>query len=204
MNRNEFIYRLTKALELQVPVQDIYDARLYYTSLFDEAGLDGEQQLLSQLALPQEIARDIIDQNNERTQKRRNKVHQEAKDWEFWRLRRHSLHRGLQLVKDNLALSRLEHSRARTILLWLGLALCAVILCALGVGIVWHTVQLYQSMVLARTYQFTAIVLPATQYLYIGNIMLFVLMGMMLLRHGFYGVSALALRMARIAKENKA
>lgn len=203
MNRKEFIYRLTKNLSLQVPVQDIHDARLYYNSLFDEAGDEGEQPLIAQLGAPADIAKEIINQNDERLQERLQKVKAKAKDWESWKLHRHSTLRGVQLFKDDLVLSKLENSRARACLLWLGLALGLCILLVLCGGIVWHIRQLYQAVIIERTYSLNQFVIGATMYLYIGNIALFALVGMMLLRHGCYAISAVALRLTKSGKEDK-
>lgn len=204
MDKNKFIYRLTKALNLQVSVQDIYDARNYYNAMFEEAGPTGEQVLIEQLGSPETIAQEIIAQNNERIASRQEKIHDEAKGWENWKLHRHSTLRGIRLFQDHLKLSRIEKSVPRTILLWLGLFLCVCLLALVGFLITGYGIKLYQAFSILNSYRVNVFVAYGSLYLYIGDIALLVLLGIMIIRHGCYAICTFALRLATTKKGGKA
>ncbi|WP_303973739.1 DUF4097 family beta strand repeat-containing protein [Streptococcus merionis] len=61
MSRQDFLQELALYLN-KLPQTDFDEVMAYFTELFDEAGTDGETELMASLGSPQEAAADILDQ----------------------------------------------------------------------------------------------------------------------------------------------
>jgi uncharacterized membrane protein len=59
MNKAEFLYELRKRLK-KLPPTEIEEAISYYEEYFEEAGAQGEQELIARLGSPAQVASTII------------------------------------------------------------------------------------------------------------------------------------------------
>lgn len=59
MNKEQYLRELRRYLR-RLPREEYEDAMDYFTECFDEAGVEGEQQLISELGTPKEAAREVF------------------------------------------------------------------------------------------------------------------------------------------------
>ena len=58
MNRTEYLKQLDKYLK-RLPAEDYQNAMEYFTEYFDEAGPEGEEQVIRELGTPKEAASEL-------------------------------------------------------------------------------------------------------------------------------------------------
>lgn len=59
MNKEQYLKELKRYLR-RLPREEYEDAMDYFTECFDEAGVEGEQQLIAELGTPKEAAREVF------------------------------------------------------------------------------------------------------------------------------------------------
>lgn len=65
MNRQEFMFQLAGEL-VNIPAEERISALKYYEEYFEDAGPENEQKVLEELGTPQEVARQILEDYNQR------------------------------------------------------------------------------------------------------------------------------------------